>query len=126
MTAMSARQYRVITQVAAARPAYSPCISAKHQAGYASMCSARQRPAILPGTAKALRSAPVAAAVTIRNPASEPKPIRPFVPVIPRLKGSTAPISATCPSAIFTVACSSRKPREAIAMNRWMPWASSR
>lgn len=42
------RPYITTTQVAGARPAYRPWISAAHQAGYASACRERHRPAIPP------------------------------------------------------------------------------
>ncbi|WP_354596931.1 hypothetical protein R1Y80_11080 [Streptomyces sp. JL1001] len=143
--ATPARQspYITTTQVAGARPAYRPWISAAHHAGYASACRTRHRPAIPPvsrgdpsdcpsraalgeGWAKALRSAPVAAVTTISSPASEPKPISPAAPVTPRLKGMRAPIRATWPRATFTVPCSSRKPSAAMAVARWMPWQTIR
>ena len=90
------------------------------------MCIARQRPAKRPVGTKTLRSAPVVAATTISSPASEPKPMRPFVPVMPRPNGSRAPISATLPSETLMLMCSSRKPSEATAVARWTPWANSR
>lgn len=82
------------------------------------MCSGRQRPATRTLPARALRSTPVVAATTIRNPASEPKPMSAEVPVTPRPNGMRAPINSTCPRETFTVPCSSRKPSEAIAVVR--------
>ncbi len=125
-TAVRQSMYITTTQVAGWRPAYRPWTRAAHHAGYASACRARQRPAILPGVANALRIAPVAAATIISSPASAPKPTRPAVPLTPVPNGTRAPSRPTCPSATFTVPCRRRKHSEATAAARWTPWQTSR
>lgn len=126
ITATRHKLYSTVTYVFAGRPAYRPCTRAEHQAGYASMCTARQRAATGAGDAKALRSAPVMAVKIISRPAREPKPMSPLVPVRPSPKGISAATRVVWSRASLTVMCSRRKATEEIAVVLCTAWATSR